>query len=235
MVVDSEEKMQFVKERFNDIQQKLWNKNSKAEKHFCDMLNKSKIPHFREKGNYAFNTRWCYYDFYIPELRLYVEIDGKEHKLREQQVIDKEKEKIIKRKHRYLLRLENENVLSRTSITKNKLVGLLIYAQPHYKREWFKENYNINIKENYDLAIEDMKRTATFEIDENQSIFAYDNKSGEYYEFKNIFDAKMVTELSINKLNELIHIENKESPLRRWVFGFTQSECELNVMTVYGL
>lgn len=235
MVVDSEEKMQFVKERFNDIQQKLWNKNSKAEKHFCDMLNKSKIPHFREKGNYAFNTRWCYYDFYIPELRLYVEIDGKEHKLREQQIIDKEKEKIIKRKHRYLLRLENEYVLSKESITRNNLIGMLIHAQPHYRREWFKESYYKNIEENYNKSIEDMKSTANFEIDETQPIFAYDNKSGEYYEFKNIFDAKMVTELSINQLNELINMENKKSILRRWVFGLTQQECELNVMIVYGL
>ena len=72
-------------------------------------------------------------------------------------------------------------------------------------------------------------------IDENKKIFCYDNKSGEYYEFKNIFEAKMVTELSINHLNDLINIENKKSTSRRWVFGLTMKECEFNVMKVYGL
>ena len=235
MIVDTKEKMQFVEEKFNTIQLKLWNKNSKAEKHFCDLLNKAKIPHFREKGNYKFNTRWCYYDFYIPTLRLYVEIDGEEHKLREKQIIDRDKEIIIKKKHRYLLRLSNEYVLSKTSMTEKKLIKLLICSKPDKCRFYFKRNYLKNIEDNYNKSIEDMKLNANFEIDENKKIFCYDNKSGEYYEFKNIFEAKMVTELSINHLNDLINIENKKSTSRRWVFGLTMKECEFNVMKVYGL
>lgn len=235
MIVDSNEKMKFVRCNFKDIQTKLWNKNSKAENHFRNLLNESKIPHFREKGNYKFNTRWCYYDFYIPYLRLYVEIDGKEHKLRDNQIIDEDKERIINRKKRFILRLENDFVLSETIMNYKSLIDLLVDSNPEEYRDKFKRKYFNNLYDNYNQSIASMKKMANFKIDENQEIFFYDNKTGQYYKCKNIFNAKMITELPINHINKLINSENKRNLLTRLVFGFSMDECKMNVKKTYGL
>ena len=92
MKVDTDKKMDYVRHNMQIVKNKLLNKYSKAESHFVELLNKANIYYFREKCNYRFGTRWCYYDFYIPFYRIYVEIDGKSHNSEEQKKIDKETE-----------------------------------------------------------------------------------------------------------------------------------------------
>lgn len=236
MYITNENEMNFVKENFNQIQNKLLIKNSLAEKHFCNLLNNANISYSRERGNYQLYTRWCYFDFYIPKLRLYIEIDGKEHKLKKNKEIDIEKQDIILSKGKYFLRLTNDFVLSLNYINENDLIKLLAKKKnKNKKKKNFENKYLKNIEKNYNRAVEDMRKTADFIIDENQKVYGYDNKSGQYYEFNNIFDAKLTTELSINHVNRLLNEEYKKSSSRRWVFGYTMNECELNVMKVYDL
>lgn len=52
--------------------------------------------------------------------------------------------------------------------------------------------------------------------------------------FKNIFEAKLNTELSINAIYRLLNdFDYKKSSNRRFVFGWTLEECENNVAKVY--
>ena len=83
-----------------------------------------------------------------------------------------------------------------------------------------------NIEDNYNKSIEDMKLNANFEIDENKKIFCYDNKSGEYYEFKKTqgyseFENSQKREALENVLIPYTEEENKKMILDA---GF--SHCE---------
>ena len=95
MINNSKSTEKFIKKNTNQLRLKLQNKKSEAETKFAKLLSKANIYFMREKTNYKFGTRWCFFDFWIPKLRIYVEIDGAEHNTAEQQQIDREKEKII--------------------------------------------------------------------------------------------------------------------------------------------
>ena len=235
MIVKTARDMKFVSSKFKEFQINLLNKNSKAENHFENLLNKSKIPHFRERCNYKYDTRWCYYDFYIPSLRMYIEIDGKEHQLEFKKQIDREKYDIIKRKKRFLVRMTNEYVLSLSEISLKSLINYMTSCVDDKYRDNFEYKYLNNLYLNRVRAFHDMEESANFKINKEQEVYAYDHKTGEYYRFQNIMFAKLRVEMSINKLHELLEMENIASPRRRWVFGYTQKECELNVMKVFGL
>ena len=76
MIVKNQKYIEFVKKNVNQIQHKLLTKHSDAETHFESLLIKSGIYFRREKCNYRINTRWSFFDFYLPYYHLYIEIDG---------------------------------------------------------------------------------------------------------------------------------------------------------------
>lgn len=87
----------YAKSNFTKLQQKLRNKDSRAEDAFARLLSLAGIYYFREKCNFRVGTRWCYYDFLIPGYNILVEIDGEEHSAPEQLAIDEEKEILVKK------------------------------------------------------------------------------------------------------------------------------------------
>lgn len=236
MIVDSEGKMKFVRHNFTPIKNKLLNKNSDAEMHFQSLLTKANLYFVREKGNYKYNTRWCYYDFYLPYYRIYIEIDGYSHNTQEQKEIDKEKHKLVKNKQKFLVRFTNEEVLNMDGITIEDIIDKLsiqLKTRKHPRRD-YKSKYFKNLNRNYEQSIRDMKLSSKFEIDENKEIFMYDNFSGNYFRFKNIYEAKMNVQMSINDIYKLLNgFEYKKNANRRYVFSWTLKECENNVATVY--
>lgn len=236
MIVDSEGKMKFVRHNFTPIKNKLLNKNSDAEMHFQSLLTKANLYFVREKGNYKYNTRWCYYDFYLPYYRIYIEIDGYSHNTQEQKEIDKEKHKLVKNKQKFLVRFTNEEVLNMDGITIEDIIDKLsiqLKTRKHPRRD-YKSKYFKNLNRNYEQSIRDMKLSSKFEIDENKEIFMYDNFSGNYFRFKNIYEAKMNVQMSINDIYKLLNgFEYKKNANRRYVFSWTLKECESNVRKVY--
>lgn len=239
MIVKSRRDMKFVKENFNQIQHKLLNKQSEAETHFESLLIDSGVYFRREKGNYRTNTRWSYFDFYIPYYHLYIEIDGSSHDTQEQKEIDAQKEQIIKNKQRRLLRITNEYVLSLSSISIDDLLEMQ-FKQAASKR---KHGGYINSKNRYwkhlnaqrEQGVRDMNDDANFVIDENQEIWLYDHHIGNYFCFKNIYEAKFSVELSVNDIHDLCETkEYKKSSSRRFVFAYTKTDCELKVLQTYG-
>lgn len=63
MIVRTRNDMSFVRHNFTQTRNKLLNKFSPAENHFEKLLTESGLYYRREKGNYRYNTRWCYFDF----------------------------------------------------------------------------------------------------------------------------------------------------------------------------
>lgn len=236
MKVDTPSKMKYVKRNFTPVKNKLLNKVSNAESHFEKLLINSPIYFFREKGNFRWDTRWCYYDFYIPYYRLYIEIDGKEHNLPEKVLIDNEKKALVRDNHYYLVRFTNEEVLDLDAIDIMEIIDKLCQqmANPKNPNEDLKGKFFRTLKWNRKKAIDDMIRDAVFDVDKSKKVYLYDHRIGEYFEFKNIIHAKLNTQLSVNHIYKLLNgFEYKKSAIRRYVFGWSLDECENNVAKVY--
>ena len=236
MIVDSKNKMKFVKHNFTPVKNMLLTKRSKAETHLKELLIKANIYFVREKGNYKYNTRWCYYDFFLPYYRIYIEIDGGSHNNDKQKAIDKEKTQIIKNKQRFLVRLTNDEVLAMNNFSINEIIDKLavqLKTKRHPNRD-YKARYFKNLGRNYQQSIIDMTRSANFDIDETKEVYLYDHYIGNYFCFKNIYEAKLNTQQSINEIYTLLdNFEYKKNANRRYVFSWTLKECENNVATVY--
>lgn len=236
MIVDNREKIDYVRHNFTPIKNKLLNKRSKAESHFQKLLIDSGLYFVREKCNFKYNTRWCYYDFYLPFYRLYIEIDGESHNNETQKAIDMDKERLVKNKHKFIIRYTNEEVLVMDSICLDDLiskVALTLKTKRHPNRD-YKSKYLQRLEHNFKQSREDMLSDAKYEIDESREVFMYDNFSGNYFKFENVLYAKLNIQLSINEiLNLLYDFEYKKSSNRRFVFGWTLEECEMNVAKVY--
>lgn len=238
MIVKTKNDMEFVRHNFTPIRNKLLNKISSAETHFESLLIKSGLYFRREKGNYKYNTRWSYFDFYLPYYNLYVEIDGDSHNNEEQRLIDAEKEKIIRNKHKFITRLTNKQVLEMKSVDINCLLDECFKQSAAKRKKHGKvhsmNRYNQIMSDKREQGRSDMTRDANFDIDEEQEIWLYDNAIGEYFKFSNIFEAKFSVEMSINEIHNLCETkEYKHSVKRRFVFAYTKNDCELRVMQTY--
>jgi len=238
MIVKNKKDIEFVKKNFNQVQHKLLNKNSAAESHFESLLISSGLYFRREKGNYKTQTRWSYFDFYLPYYHLYIEIDGISHNSEEQKNIDAQKEKIVKNKQRRLLRLSNEYVLSLSSINIDDLLTMQFKQEASKRKRGgyikSRNRYWRHLNTQRQHGIEDMNYDADFDIDENQEVWLYDNSIGNYFRFENIYEEKFSTELSVNQIHELCETkEYKKSWSRRFVFAYTKNDCELRVLQTY--
>lgn len=238
MIVRTKKDMEYVRHNFTPIRNKLLNKYSVAETNFERLLIKSGLYFRREKGNYRYKTRWSYFDFYLPYYNLYIEIDGDSHNTVEQKTIDAEKETIIKRKHKYITRLTNEQVLAMDSVDINFLLDEC-FKQSASKRKrggkvHSRNRYDAVMKHKREQGRKDMERDADFEIDEEQEVWLYDNAIGEYFRFDNIIEAKFSVDMPVNDIHDLCETkEYKHSTNRRFVFAYNQKDCELRVMQTY--
>lgn len=236
MKVDTENKMHYVKCNMIKVKNKLLNKYSKAENHFVELLNKANIYYFREKCNFRFGTRWCYYDFYIPFYRIYVEIDGESHNNEKQKMIDKEKHQMIISRACNLVRFTNEEVLAMESIDIDTIIDKLALQRKtkKHRRRDYKPRILSVIQQNYEKSIEDMRANCNFPIDENKKVYLYDHFIGNFFEFKNVFDAKINVRLTINQIFELLdNFEYKRNANRRYVFAWSKEELDRRVSIVY--
>lgn len=236
MKIENKRDAKFVQKNFFQIKNNLLRKNSVEETKFAQLLAKSNIYFVREKGNYKKNTRWCYYDFYLPLYDIYIEIDGHSHDSVEQKQIDKEKTQIVRKKQEYLIRYTNEEVLAMDSISIDEIipkVAQTMRTKRHPHRDYvniFYKRFNHRVNQ----CIIDIKKNIFFDVDENKKVYLYDHHIGEYFCFENIFYAKLNTDMSTNEIYKLLNdFEYKKTSARKYVFGWTLNECEANVAKVY--
>ena len=229
MIVDSYGKMRFVRKNFKNMKNKLLHKHSPAEEHFENLLIKANLFYVREKCNFKYDTRWCYYDFFIPFYRLYIEIDGDSHKGESQKKIDAQKDKIIKNKQRFIVRLTNEEVLSMNSFEIDDILERLFVQIKKNGVNNPKGKYYENLEFNHSQSLFDMSKNAKFDIDREQKVYMYDHSTGNTYEFDNIMVAKLHTHMTINEIYDMLtDKEYTYHSSRRYAFGWTIVECTIN-------
>lgn len=234
--------MHFIKCNFNQVQSKLINKESLAESKFVELLRKSGIYYRRERGKYRFGQEWCYYDFFLPYYRIYVEIDGKEHQNENVRHKDKIKEKYISNNQSFMARFTNEEVMAMDEITLTMLIERVAkWLQSRRKvknqktLDYFINKYWENQKQHLEQSEQDMRKDDLVPIDEGQPIFLYDHYNGEFYEFSNIIYARQcIKEFSLPKLYDLIYnFEYKKSTSRRFILGTSLVDIESKIAKVY--
>lgn len=241
MIVRSYRDYMYVKRNFNQTQKKLKEKDSKAETHFAELLQMSCIPYWREKGNYKFGTRWCYYDFYLPMLRLYVEIDGLEHNTIHQQMIDIAKEKIIRNKQRHIVRITNKEVLMMDSINEDYLLKKAAIhrakraGKPHMA-QWFLDVILKNIESNWKEVQRDVEgniKKHSVEFDFEKPIFVFDSETGMTYEFEKFCHAKFFTGFNWSRMNEMLNGSFRYTKKNRFFLDWTKCGLETKIMMTF--
>lgn len=215
----------FVSKNFLDLKYRLINKKSVCEKHFETLLRKTDIFYVREKANFKLGTYWCYYDFYIPILRLYIEIDGKEHEKEENKKKDMLKKKYVICKGCFIIRFTNEEVLKMNEITTNILLERLF----NYvcKNKYYKSILEVRKNQEKNILKEHSEKLY------KSSVYLYNNNNGNYYKFDNIIECIAHTGLKASRIFDMLEMEYIKSTSRMYVIGKTLRECEYNVSLVY--
>ena len=241
MINNSKSTEKFIKENTNQLRLKLQNKKSEAETKFAQLLTKANVYFMREKTNYKFGTRWCFFDFWLPKLRIYVEIDGAEHSTAEQQQIDREKEKIIKDKQMFVARFTNEEVLNMNEITEDFIIDRMVQCsmkrkKKHRNFDVIRDKYLSQVKEVQDGVRQNVTRVKWNRIDIDKKVYLYDHFIGEYFVFDNIIELK-VTLGKGHTIEEFLYMledcEYNPKSNRRYVCAYSQSECELRVLKAF--
>ena len=241
MINNSKSAEKFIKKNTNQLRLKLQNKDSKAETKFAKLLSKANIYFMREKTNYKFGTRWCFFDFWIPKLRIYVEIDGAEHNTAEQQQIDREKEKIITDKQMFIARFTNEEVLNMNGITEDFIIDRMVQCAMKRKRrhrnfDVIRNKYLARVKDVQDGIRRNVTRVKWGRIDICKKVYMYDHFIGEYFVFDNIIELKTTLGRG-HSIEEFLYMleecEYNPKSNRRYVCAYSQSECELRVLKAF--
>ena len=239
MIVKTESDMSFVRHNFKPMKNKLLNKYSNAEEHFESLLKMTDMFYVREKGNFRYGTRWCYYDFYIPFYRIYIEIDGKSHDSAEQRLIDKEKQKIVEHKNRFLIRLSNEEVLGLNEISLCYLIKRLCEQRSEYSSRSFGfaiNEYLENLTNNVYCGIHDMLEDTGIQVEENKDVFAYCKSTGRIYRFQNECIAKIGLNFSLSEIRKLlVNVNYEKKTSRKYVLAYSEEECIKRVKTCMGI
>lgn len=231
----------FIKCNFNQVQNKLLTKYSPAESKFVELLRNAGIYFKRERGRFRRGQEWCYYDFFLPYYRIYIEIDGIEHSNEKVKQRDKLKEKYISNNQSYVARFSNEEVLGMDNLTLDMIVErvaiwLSLKRKPKNRShfEKFIKMYWKGLETHLKQSENDIRKGDT-PIDDKQKIYLYDHHIGDYFEFENIIEAKQtIKDFNMPILYDLVYtFDYKPSPQRRYVFGRTLEECEQRVAQVY--
>lgn len=242
MKIDTTSKMDYARHNFKPVKTKLLNKNSFAESHFEELLKKTPYYYVREKTNFRYNTRWCYYDFFLPFYRIYIELDGKSHDLEEQKLIDEDKREIVKRKQRFLVRLTNEEVLAMESFSLAYIIHKLCLQEhehrklEHIKKSFLPYNYYKNLYRNILDSINDSINDTGIVLPQHEEIFMYDKRIGKIYRFQNLYMLRMCLQVRIRQIISRARASEKEQSRNlNYIFGKSQMDCILIVRKRFGI
>ena len=234
--------MVYARHNFKSVKTKLLHKNSEAECHFEELLRETPYYYVREKTNFRYNTRWCYYDFFLPFYRIYIEIDGKSHDSKEQKVIDEEKREIVKRKQRFLVRLTNEEVLSMEEFSLAYIIHKLCLQEheyrkkDHMKKSFLPFDYFKNLHRNVIDSIVDSINDTGIELPKKEDIFMYDKRIGKIYWFENMYMLRMCLQVRIKDIISRARAsEQEQARNHNYVFGKSQMECIMRVRNIFGI
>lgn len=234
-------KKNIVRKNFLKRKHDLLKKDSNAEKRFIDLLINANLYFIREKCSFKY-SRWCYYDFYLPLYRIYIEIDGRSHDNSKQKEIDAEKDDIATRSQSYCVRFTNDEVMDMVDISIDDILDRYdaqMKAKPcKHKRRQQNRDYRIgyynHVSHINNGVIRNITRDLRYDIPLDKEVYLYNQDIGDYFMFDNVLEAKIATGLPINEIAMLLsNYDYTPNASRVYVFGWSIEECERNVAKVF--
>lgn len=214
------ERLEYIRLYYGKRKDNLIKKHSVAELHFKCLLDKTPYFYIREKCCYDKNWNWCYIDFYIPLFKLGIEIDGKEHRNKENHDKDLKKEKFLSEDRRIsIYRITNEDCLKMDSVDILKILREVRKNESDAEKQ-------MRIKteqRDEDFQLKEMQKRAKFDV--HDEILAYCKLNDRIYRFKNLYVLKKSVS---TKYKDLIRaINNRDNIFSSVTFIFEFSEDSL--------
>lgn len=176
------QRLEKIEKEHNIRKRALLGKNSKAEKHFAQLLDNADIYYIRERCCFSSRGDWCYIDFYIPFYNIAIEIDGKEHSLKWRAEMDKRKTAFLKYdRHITTIRYTNEECLSMSAISIREITkkaGINIENKKFLK----------NLRKARKGELEQEEERAPFDI--YSDVYLFDKDKDKLYHFDDLFHAR---------------------------------------------
>lgn len=232
MIVKNSKDQHFVSTKFIGIQQKLLNKHSNAESKFASMLLDAGMWFRREKCNYQIDNRWSYYDFHIPALDLYIEVDGPEHLAEKQQEIDRFKETQIRHHGHKIIRFTNDEVLSVDGVSVSDFfdrVKSKFKKGKTRKIETYKKQRIIDIAWAYVWQLDNFG-----EIVNMQDVCLYDHGIGAYFMFDRLYDVNVATSISMAELIKMLS-KNYSKRTKKYILACGLDSCQNIASDIFGV
>lgn len=231
MIIRNSKDVHFVSTRFMDVKNKLLHKRSYCESKFMSLLLDAGFYFSREKCDYKIGNRWSYYDFYIPALNLYIEIDGKEHLLPEHIEIDNQKAHQVVVYGNKLIRYTNKEVVNMYEASFDDFL-LRVYNRTNKHKKTL-NSFKRNII--HKAAIEWALTNRVFgEGISMQPYYLYNTELGAIYCFKNLGDLRLATGMSIKATRMLLSRANNNRALK-YIVSTSLTDCQQKIQSRFGL
>lgn len=197
-----------ITKEFISRKNKLIEASTEAVIYFEKLLIRHSIFYVKEKCFFSECADLFYADFYIPLLRLTIEIDGGYHENPTRKYLDKVKEDFLIGKNIATIRFKNEDVLKLQTLNKKLLIDKA-NSFWNNKPNIFKLNWEAVTLDNKKYAITKLKNNFHKElthINVNKTVVMYSNN--EEWIFDNIFVLHFSTEF---KFRDVLKRLNKHS------------------------
>ena len=223
------ERAEFMKTNVGKWKIGLLRKYSKAENHFMDLLDKTPFFYVREKCCYDLNKgNWCYIDFYIPLFKLGIEIDGKEHRNKENHDKDLKKEKFLSEDRGIsIYRITNEECLKMDSVDILKILREVRKNESDAEKQ-------MRIKteqRDEDFQLKEMQKRAKFDV--HDEILAYCKLNDRIYRFKNLYVLKKSVMTDYKYLIRAINDKDNIYASNTFIFDFDETALQKKIERFY--
>lgn len=230
MIIKNSADQHYVATKFGAIQQKLLSKKSDAESKFALLLLNAKIWFRRERCHYQINSRWCFYDFFIPALDLFIEIDGLEHQSLSQKKIDDVKDSQIRNRGHKIIRFTNDEVLAMETLDLDEIFKRVQSTAKRHQIRFlrkYKEHRAKCVANAYSQQIQ-----LFGEIINTPHVFLYDNDVHTIFKFNRLFDINVATSIPMTKLVKMLTKEYNRKT-RRFILSTNENDIQDKVRTIF--
>lgn len=220
----NKQNIDFVKSNFTKLQQKLRDKDSRAENRFAELLSLAGIYYFREKCNFHKGTRWCYYDFLIPGYNILVEIDGDEHSTPEQIAIDEEKEILVKNQKYRVVRFTNREVFNMSSIGLMDIVHRLKSKEHRTPLKYFDQW--AKVRNHHYFHLKRVRKNRFGNDIFTGPVYLYNRETNCFYRFETAFDLHFSTDIPLSScLSDLDRTLYAKTKRRKYIVSRSPENC----------
>lgn len=232
MIVKDDKDVHFVSTRYKEIKNKLLNKHSQCETKFAELLIDNGFYFIREKCDYKIGNRWSYYDFFIPSLRLYIEIDGEEHSAPKQQMIDAQKKRQVVAHLNRLIRYTNKEVLEMSGVSLNDFFDRVHESIKKRKTRilnLFKQNIIDSAAQVWVTTNQAFGYEASF-----KQYFLYNAERNTIYAFENLGYLRIATGLSVKEVRAILARKNNNRATK-YIVSTELGKCQESVVSRFGV